>query len=82
MVNTLMDEIKALREEFLAKEQKEKEELHSMRQLHSAEVDALRRRLAYLESRAPPPFDIYDRTRRYPPPLPYDGYGPVSVPSS
>ncbi|CAA7263915.1 unnamed protein product [Cyclocybe aegerita] len=50
VINTLMDEIKSMREETRVREQRDKEEMEAMRQLHSAEVDALRRRLSYLES--------------------------------
>ena len=34
------------------REQREKEEMQAMRELHSAEVDALRRRLSYLEAQS------------------------------
>ena len=49
MVN-LLDELKTIKEEARCREQSEKEDLLAMRQLHSAEVDALRRRLSYLEA--------------------------------
>jgi len=47
----LLEELRAIKQEARCREQSEKEELSAMRQLHSAEVDALRRRLSYLESR-------------------------------
>ena len=50
MVTSLLDELKTIKEEARCREQNEKEDLLAMRQLHSAEVDALRRRLSYLES--------------------------------
>lgn len=50
LISTLLSELKALKDESRAKAQREKEEMEAMRQLHSAEVDALRRRLSYLES--------------------------------
>lgn len=49
-LTNLLDEIKTLKEESRARSIREKEEMQAMRQLHSAEVDALRRRLSYLES--------------------------------
>jgi hypothetical protein len=51
IMSNLLDELKTIKEEARCREQSEKEDLLAMRQLHSAEVDALRRRLAYLESR-------------------------------
>jgi len=53
IVANLLDELKTIKEEARCREQSEKEDLLAMRQLHSAEVDALRRRLSYLESRNP-----------------------------
>lgn len=50
MVTSLLNELKTIKEEARCREQSEKEDLLAMRQLHSAEVDALRRRLLYLES--------------------------------
>ena len=64
-INNLLAEIKALREEASARERRAKDEWESLRRLHSVEVDALRRRLAYLESQALTPLDIF--SRRYPP---------------
>jgi len=49
-VTDLLEEFKAMKEDALAREQRDKEELQALRELHSAEVDALRRRLYYLES--------------------------------
>ena len=49
-VTDLLEEFKAMKEDVLAREQRDKEELQALRELHSAEVDALRRRLYYLES--------------------------------
>lgn len=46
----ILEEFKAMKEDTLAREQRDKEELQALRELHSAEVDALRRRLYYLES--------------------------------
>ena len=51
IMSSLLEELKTIKEEARCREQSEKEELLAMRQLHSAEVDALRRRLSYLESR-------------------------------
>ena len=51
MMSSLLDKLKTIRPEASCREQKEKEDLLAMRQLHSAEVDALRRKLSYLESR-------------------------------
>ncbi|KAH9476553.1 hypothetical protein JR316_0010465 [Psilocybe cubensis] len=51
-INNIMDEVKALKDEARAREQRDKEEIMALRQLHSAEVDALRRRLSYLESQS------------------------------
>ncbi|KAF8886686.1 hypothetical protein CPB84DRAFT_1537788 [Gymnopilus junonius] len=50
LISTLLDELKAMKEETRLRVQREKEEMEAIRQLHSAEVDALRRRLSYLES--------------------------------
>ena len=50
-MSSLLEELKTIKEEARCREQSEKESLLAMRQLHSAEVDALRRRLSYLESR-------------------------------
>lgn len=50
-MSSLFEELKTMKEEARCREQSEKEDLLAMRQLHSAEVDALRRRLSYLESR-------------------------------
>ncbi|PPQ96228.1 hypothetical protein CVT26_005601 [Gymnopilus dilepis] len=50
LMATLLDELKAMKEEARLRSQREKEEMEAIRQLHSAEVDALRRRLSYLES--------------------------------
>jgi len=49
-VTDVLEEFKVMKEEALAKEQRDKEELQALRELHSAEVDALRRRLYFLES--------------------------------
>jgi hypothetical protein len=49
-VTDILEEFKALKEDALSREQRDKEELQALRELHSAEVDALRRRLYYLES--------------------------------
>ena len=51
IMSSLLDELKTIKQEARCREQSEKEDLLAMRQLHSAEVDALRRRLSYLESR-------------------------------
>lgn len=51
-VNALFDELRLLREEAHAREQRIKDEMRALRQLHNAEVDSLRRRLAYLESQS------------------------------
>lgn len=51
IMSSLLDELKTIKEEARFREQSEKEDLLAMRQLHSAEVDALRRRLSYLEWR-------------------------------
>ena len=51
LMSSLLEELKTMKEEARCREQSEKEDLLAMRQLHSAEVDALRRRLSYLESR-------------------------------
>ena len=50
VMSSLLDELKTIKQEARCREQSEKEDLLAMRQLHSAEVDALRRRLSYLES--------------------------------
>ncbi|PPQ81955.1 hypothetical protein CVT25_014684 [Psilocybe cyanescens] len=49
-LSNLFEEVKAMKDEARAREHRDKEEMLAMRQLHSAEVDALRRRLSYLES--------------------------------
>ena len=51
VMSSLLEELKTIKQEARCREQSEKEDLLAMRQLHSAEVDALRRRLSYLESR-------------------------------
>ena len=51
IMSSLLEELKTIKQEARCREQSEKEDLLAMRQLHSAEVDALRRRLSYLESR-------------------------------
>ena len=51
IMSSLLEELRTIKQEARCREQSEKEELSAMRQLHSAEVDALRRRLSYLESR-------------------------------
>ena len=51
IMSSLLEELKNIKQEARCREQSEKEDLLAMRQLHSAEVDALRRRLSYLESR-------------------------------
>ena len=51
IMSSLLDELKTIKQEARCREQSEREDLLAMRQLHSAEVDALRRRLSYLESR-------------------------------
>ena len=51
VISSLLEDIKTIKQEARCREQSEKEDLLAMRQLHSAEVDALRRRLSYLESR-------------------------------
>ena len=50
VMSSLLEELKTIKQEARCREQSEKEDLLAMRQLHSAEVDALRRRLSYLES--------------------------------
>lgn len=50
IMSNLLEELKTIKEEARCRDQSEKEDLLAMRQLHSAEVDALRRRLSYLES--------------------------------
>ncbi len=50
MIKGLFDELTVLHEEAQSRERRVKEEIEAMRRLHSAEVDALRRRLSYLES--------------------------------
>jgi len=52
VISGLLEELKTIKEEARCREQSEKEDLLAMRQLHSVEVDALRRRLSYLESRS------------------------------
>jgi len=49
-VTDILEEFKAMKEDALAREQRDKEELQALRELHSAEVDALRKRLYFLES--------------------------------
>ena len=51
IISSLLDELKTIKQEARCREQSEKEDLLAMRQLHSAEVDALRGRLSYLESK-------------------------------
>jgi hypothetical protein len=51
IMSSLLGEIKTIKQEARYRERSEKEDLLAMRQLHSAEVDVLRRRLSYLESR-------------------------------
>ena len=51
IMSSLLEEIKTIKQEARYRERSEKEDLLAMRQLHSAEVDVLRRRLSYLESR-------------------------------
>ncbi|KJA26678.1 hypothetical protein HYPSUDRAFT_213227 [Hypholoma sublateritium FD-334 SS-4] len=46
----LIDDLQRMKQEARMREQREKEEMQAMRELHSAEVDALRRRLSYLEA--------------------------------
>jgi len=50
MIKGLFDELAVLHEEAQSRERRVKEEIEAIRQLHSVEVDALRRRLSYLES--------------------------------
>jgi len=52
LVNGLFDEVRLLRVESHAREQKTREEMRALRHLHNVEVDSLRRRLAYLESQS------------------------------
>lgn len=52
LVNGLFDEVRLLREESHAREQKTREDMRELRHLHNVEVDSLRRRLAYLESQS------------------------------
>ena len=52
LVNGLFDEMRLLREEAHSREQRTREEMRALRYLHNAEVDSLRRRLAYLESQS------------------------------
>jgi hypothetical protein len=49
-VAALLEEVRNMQKQSQLREQREKEELQAMRELHSAEVDALRRRLSYLET--------------------------------
>ncbi|KAF8200122.1 hypothetical protein BJ912DRAFT_1054513 [Pholiota molesta] len=49
-VAQLLEEVRNMQKQSQLREQREKEELQAMRELHSAEVDALRRRLSYLET--------------------------------
>ncbi|KAF9547398.1 hypothetical protein CPC08DRAFT_823657 [Agrocybe pediades] len=50
IIANLVDELRALKGEMRDKERRERQEMEEMRRLHVAEVDALRRRLSYLES--------------------------------
>lgn len=50
--STFLEELRLLREETLTREERDKYEMRSLRQLHSAEIEALRQRLAYLESQS------------------------------
>jgi len=50
LVTNLVDELRVLKNDLREKERRERQEMEEMRRLHVAEVDALRRRLSYLES--------------------------------
>ena len=61
-LNALFDELRLLREEAHAREQRAMEEMRALRHLHNVEVDSLRSRLAYLESQVAREYETTRRT--------------------